>query len=1498
MTATQATSMKKVIIFFVLIILSLSVYSEDNIMMKQAQEVIARLEASNNFTDNLNHVDMNVLPAGIKKTINNMEITLAVNHMECFLEYTQFSAFLRIKIPEENKILMFGAKDIKVSHDGDIIGDAKLILLSDIEIPISGDNVILRLKGNYNQSTRQSDDLTYATIDCQGLKQLGIAAEVELSSNLCSYVESDGKVNPKKKVTGSFQTQIDSWADLIASVSFPSFELKGLNGFVWTLQDAVVDFSDLRNSQAMQFPSGYSQYLVTGNEVLWKGVYVKNLAVTLPAQFAKGQNGRTTFYAQNMLIDDNGVSGTFGATNILSYEDGNASGWAFSVENFSMRLMANNLEEAKFNGMLGLPISEKSRLKYEGYLSSDNSYYLKVQPVDALSFDVFQAKAEIAPNSYVKFNVVDGKFKPEAMLHGRMSVEIVETDTSSTGKKLTSIEGIEFRNLHLMSEAPYLTVDYLGYKGNAKLANFPISIRELAFQTSGTQAALIVGVDADLGDKIFKGSTKLKIVGEIESGQLQRWKFSRIDVEDIHLKATIAEIINLDGTLKILNDDPIYGEGFGGSIKVQFTEKSPLKNVSGEMRALFGHKGFHYWFVDGIANISGKGIPIGPALNLTGFGGGIVYKMKPQGTAVGSAEQKALTPTSMIYVPDSTYALGIKAATAFNIGSEGIGNGEACFELAFNKSGGLNYAGFYGFAEFVANVPGVADLQKNIGEKYQKIVDLEKKATGNLSKKAISELEQKKQYDPNAAASMYTDNDKLGKGNFTASLGLQYNFQESSFHATFELYVNAAGGLLTGAGQNNRAGWAVLHIDPKDWYLHLGTPTDRIGLKFGIGKILNIQTGSYLMVGTQIPAAPGVPLQVASILQEDLQNLDYMKDLNQIQAGKGFAFGSSLSINTGDLTFLILYAHYMAGAGFDVMMKDYGDAQCKGKSGAIGLDGWYANGQAYAYLQGELGVKVNLWFMKAKVPIMTTDFAALLQAKLPNPSSFKAYIAIKAKALGLVSVNCRFKMLIGEDCDLVIPGGSPLDMAMINDLSPTDKSRDINVFTAPQATFNMAIGKPFNMQDDQGEHTFRLKLKDFVLKNGDKTINGDIKWSQDADIASFYSHEVLPSQNDITATVSVSFEEKKNDRWAAVYTAGKEAIESKTITFKTSDAPDDIPIQNIVYAYPVVEQKYYLDGESRNGYIQLQFGQNYLFPAEYENLVKIKDKSGSESTVSFTYNESKKRIEFTMPETQKKSAYNVSLLLTNKGVTIPNTSTKQTTRLESNDSISIDSKFATAETRTDLGIELLSYDFSTSRYATFNEKMNSIQKSTPVVNKLSSDVLMFEYETIDMEPFDVADLTGTAQSENIPLINVSATLEDSYYKNQIYSLLYQDYPVDGNIRIKNRDANILGVPPTKALPIMSSYLSRIESGLTDELVIKRFPYYYNLPQAYKGDFLDLQNQVINSYLKNTSNSSFRKFLNAGFPFILPGNYGIRLQYVMPGNVKGTSAIFEYKNFIE
>jgi len=840
-----------------------SLYAQDFVAenRKRAQEAIASVEANNNFRDDLNHVDMNMLPSGIQKTFGNMEVTIAVNDAEFFKDHTQLSVFAKVKIPDGDRIFFFGGKNIKFSHGGELIGDARIVLLGDIDIPLEDGNVIFRLKGDYGDQTGQMADMTYVELDCQGFKSMRLTAEVELDPDVFKKVDKDGNIDPKGKVTGMFRTEISSWNDILANISLPSFAIDGLDGFIWNIENAVFDFSDIRNNTSVRFPNAYREnYLIPGYEALWRGVYVKDFSITLPPQFSEGNNKRVSFTAQDMLIDNNGVSGDFIANlPILSIDDGDANGWSFSVDQFAIRLLASNLEQGSFSGLIGLPISEDSYLGYTGTIAADNQYILEVETLDTLQFSAFGATAQIDLGSYVKMHVVDNKFKPEAMLHGRMGMAVKLEEGSD--KAIANIKGIEFRSMHLKTEAPYFAVQYLGYNDAVNLAGFPVSIRDIGIRATEKELALGIGIDVTL-DNTFKGGTYLEIIGEREEGKRHRYRYKKTEIGEITVEAEIAEVMTLKGSLKILSDDPVYGDGYDGELGVSFNENL-LGGLDLKMRGMFGyHKGadndsYRYWFVDGAAQLP-VGIMVFPGFSLTGFGGGISNRMRPEGVSA-STNGQAMGATSMKYVPDENNSLGIKAAAFFSI-AEKAANGEACFELSFNRHGGLSYAGFYGNVEFAADFGKLGNIQDMVGGKYADIVKKEKDFLGD-NKELKAELEKTKQINPNKAASdLYSDKDKLGKEGMTAAIGIEFNFAQSSFHATFDLYVNAANGMLRGTASGNRAGYGVLHIDPNEWYVHMGTPTNRIGLKMAVGSLASIETGSYFMLGTKIEAAPGHPV--------------------------------------------------------------------------------------------------------------------------------------------------------------------------------------------------------------------------------------------------------------------------------------------------------------------------------------------------------------------------------------------------------------------------------------------------------------------------------------------------------------------------------------------------------------------------------------------------------------------------------------------------------------
>lgn len=1470
-------------------------------IQQQAVDIFAVLDQKHNYIESLSTSGLNELPVGMSRTVSNVNYSIAVSSIRFLNEYAELTLWGRVKVPQSDgsdNVLFFGAEGVKLSHTGDIVGDATLVLLGDREIPICGGSATLTLKGGLDVKAGISEKLTYMSVDCRGFKELGLTADLTFSDALIQKVDENGKCNPAdSRVTASFSTVVENWNDIVLDLSLPRFEVVGLKDFIFDARNVVFDFSDKRNVAGIHFPVGYEEeYMIPGNPDLWKGVYIGDLNVVLPPQFKSRQDSskRISFSTHDMLFDQNGITGIFEAENILLFENGSAGGWPFSVEKFSLELVANNLRGAGFGGMIGIPVAHKSPLKYDAYISPDNEYLMKITTTETMNFSIWAAEAEILPNSYVQLKVKDGKFRPEAMLSGSMSIKAAK-EAGGDGKSIAELNGIKFQRLNLKTEAPYFMVDYLGYDGEVSLNNFPLSISKIALQTKGMEACLGFDVKIALGTSPFdlKADTRLEVIGEMKPEKgLQSWKYKKINIAAIKIEAEMAEAFQIKGSVALLNDDPIYGDGFAGSVDLSL--QKCMEGVSMKARAVFGKKDFRYWLVDGSMVFGKMGVPIIGPVHLNGIGGGAYYRMAQRGVG------ESVLPSGTVYVPDEKRGLGLKAAVMLNIGGPKVISGEASFEIAFNNKGGLAYMGFFGQAKVLGEIAGLKKLENAVKSRLGDIANSEEKYLKEHPglEAGLDKLQKYKLYSPtDAAKDVFPAEENLGGNGFLAALGIQYDFTQQTLHANLDLYVNVLGGLIKGRGQNNRAGYAVMHIEKGNWYLHLGTPANRLGIELDLLNLIKIKSGAYFMTGSELADAPAPPQQVADILGMELRQLDYMREMNTLKEGKGFAFGADFSVATGDISFLILYANFQAGLGFDIMMKDYGQAQCNGHSGPVGIDGWYANGQAYAYLQGEAGVKINLLFIKKKIPIIKAGAATLFQAKLPNPSWFVGYLGMKIDILGgLVKGHMRLKIKLGEECELVVPGSSPIDVPVISDMKPENGTNEIDVFAAPQVAFNLPIGKSFYMEDvNNNIQRFQLTLDEYTITDeNNKPIEGRMEWNAKQDLMTFYSREILPPSARLKVFACVGFQEWRNGHWEIVYTGGLKAQEKMEISFTTGEAPDNIPMQNIAYCYPVVDQRYFLQKEGSQGYIQLKRGQSYLFTAGFRYQAQFVAAEGREVRAELRYNAGLNRLYYDLPALEKETAYTLKMLASvSEAKTENNPATRDQVQVgTAEDEVTISNARASDVIQQGVGKVLVEYDFATSRYLTLKEKFGGI------VKKQASDwreggYLFLEYFLSDTEPFDVVELVGNEYSGYKPLIHPEATLEDPFYRNEIYPLIYQHYPYPDRIRIRYRDPAVLGVPPVRAVPVSSEYLSWAMSGNSTGNVKRYFPYTYSLMSAYSQDFYDLRNQVVNTYLNRKEIVEFDYIVNGRMPVLPTGTYKVNFRYVQPDDTKGSSCLFNY-----
>lgn len=1454
----------------------------------RAQSVFDAVKTAQKYVSYLDEQSVLELPVGINKSIGNLDYTILIDSVTLRPDGAYLTVYMMLALPSGQDIAFRGS-GIKFSKNGGIQAeDGKLQLIGDYPISI-GEQSLLVLNG---------DGGTSVSFDCDGFKNLSIDADILFSRDFIVPDMPDG-TQGEGRVATHFQTTLNDWNDFLVEVSIPDFQVKSAEGFGFTVNNAVFDYSDYRNSPTVNFPTDYlSEVGLTENIETWRGFYMRNLNVRLPSHFTKNEGtDRITFSANDMIIDNNGFTGLLKAENLINIDEGNIEGWGYSLSEVSVSFQASQLLYGSLEGELLIPITDDQKaFEYTALITSNNEYEFSVVMNDTLNFPLFNtSKVELFANSSVTLSLIDDKFLPKANLYGTMDI--------TTGEKGVSLASIDFENLQVQTVGPYLSADYFSFGSEAAeqaLSNFPVQITNVGFRSLENDE---VALDFDLAVNVtesFSGEAGVAIIGSRAAELRTKYKYERFEVDRIALDIK-TNAFDMNGQLIFYKDDAIYGDGFNGQMEATIHSL----NLSVEASAIFGTvDGYRYWYFDAGVQLA-KGITVTPGFDITGFGGGAYQRM---GFDKANSSPLGATKSGAYYLPKESNGLGLKASISFaGTGSESSYNGEAAFEIAFFPTGGVRYISFKGMVKFMT--PPASGTLARIKEKAQQLGDAVATLEAAAGNNPLGGLIAENNAEDQTLNQIYGEIDDAGDegGQILAKAFVEMDFENNTLYGLFEAYIEVAGGMITGVGANGRAGWIEFYFAPDEWYVYVGTPTDPIGLSAGIGPIRASLT-SYFVMGTTIPGSPPPPDNVSEILGDI--DLDYMGELNELGSGAGVGFGAAFNVDTGDLTFLTFYASFEAGAGFDVMLKDYGDTQCVG-GGTLGINGWYANGQAYAYFDGEVGIRVKVFGKKKNIEILSIGAAAVLQAKLPNPFWMRGIVGGRFSVLGgLVKGNCQFEVTLGEECEIQQEGSVLEGVNIIADISPADGSSDVSVFATPQAVFNIPVDQEFEMVDyDQVLKKFRTKLDFFQIKESGSVITGDIELNFDKNVCVFNAFDVLPPQKTLDVEVQVSFQEYRSGRWQSVIVDGEKYTEYMSGTFKSGDAPDYIPLSNVAYSYPSINQLNFYKEEYGSGYITLKQGQPYLFEASEEWEQKgryVGVKSGTESYFDYSYASGEKKVTFSHPSglaANEIYAFELVNLPAQEAGSIDRNIQLDSSQVAGAGDTKIVSRQAEGSIDELQEKNIFETHFRTSYYNTFEAKINA-----QAITRTSREILFLweglyiSNQITSNEAFSVEELVGNANTENQPMVRLEADLTNTeYFNNAINPLIYSGYPV-GGVSITNRDTDELGVVPVKAISIgqndtnltlSASDISIGSYNFTDQSTRIRYllsPYMY-------FDFIDLQAQLANKYL-NESNVSERidKLLWGQFPIHSAGSYHMKAHYYLPGQATPNSTVDILSNY--
>jgi len=880
------------------------------------------------------------LPIGISKTIAGTNYIIAVDEAHFYADKATCNAYMAIDLPGTMDKIAFAALNIGVNPKGvTSTNNSRLVLVSEHHIKINS-NVTLILK---------ADGSNYVDWDCNGFKSVNLKGVFEFTD---TFLVPDSSSAPgTTKVTASFELHTDDIHNFVVQVNMSPFTLKGLKDVSFTVTDATVDLSEISNAPNMVFPNGYQ---LNGTAAQWTGFYIRNFTVKLPRSLSKKNQGRTSFYANNLVIDNTGLSGVLGATNIMTFDESDLGGWQFSIENINVNVAQNHLNGGGMSGGLKVPMFQDNALMYKASFEENTSskeldYKFTVSAQKDLNVSVFSATVDLDPASKITLTKTNGKLIPMADLTGKI---MLKANAANTGK-------LDFQHIIITSTAPYVTAGTLAFTsanaGENKMGKYPITFNKIELVLSQTAPSIYFQVGINFmkeDDKGFAAIAGFRVMTLIDANK--KWKFDKVKVEDISLKIT-TQAFTLDGTIKFRENDPVYGNGFAGHIALGIT----AINFNAEINTIFGVKDdFKYFYVDGTLQLPVP-IVIASGVSLYRFMGGLYYHMKqPEGNAGNLYSSVFNNGKEPNYIPDNSIGIGFKAGVTVGLsGKEDAFNADVGLEVQFNSKesgGGLSSIKFSGDCYLMTSI------QDRVGKNYTQV--------------------------------------PVG-----ALILIGYDFNNKIFHASLDVGINYEG--IQGHVSS------VLHFEPNIWYVYIGTPSNR-GYVSAYGFTLN----SYFMVGNKIEPMPDLPSPIGEEFgKPNHRDTGAMESAKGFAVGAAFSFNAD---NSFGFSIFEVYGRVEGIIGFDLMMQKVSSGYRCNSGATPGLKGWFLTGDLYAYLYGNVGIRGTFKKIYSfDYNVLEASATAVLYGELMKPSYVRGYVGCRYDFFkGALSGHFNFDFHKGEPC--------------------------------------------------------------------------------------------------------------------------------------------------------------------------------------------------------------------------------------------------------------------------------------------------------------------------------------------------------------------------------------------------------------------------------------------------------------------------------------------------
>ncbi len=1340
----------------------------------------------------------------------NLNYGIIIYNIDILPSYAVFSAAIAFRDPRTNQLIAFKADQIKFSNTYGLTGPVKLYLLSDVHLEFGAGADLAFFAGAQN---------TYATFDCQGLKEFAIAGEVLFNSTFLLPVDAKGEIETDKKLSAQFALIAQSWSEILVQITLQPFQIKGLKNFVFTITEATLDLSEAHNASDMVLPTVYHEENTTIN--LWEGFYLKKGSVQLPPHFSSKSEQKTSIGVENLIIDEWGISGQLFGKNILNFENGQLGEWPFSITQVEVNILRNEITKGQMAGDIGLPIlADTSRLSYKGYIGINDNYGFQISVRNNLSIPALKiATLQLTSNSFINCSIENGEVKLNCNFNGTLNIAHQANATQSAPN--FHFPDIVFQGLKVASTEPHFDIAYLGLQNKAssaqQIGNYPLQIERIGLVNNGSEKVLQIKCAMNIMDKISV-KTGVNISAVYKSNKLL---LNGLMLDAIEINSSIS-CFSLNGKLQFIRHDPTYGNGLNGSI--QFKMKQPALQAGATI--LFGTTNQHrYWYVDANAIWDQPGLPFLPGMEINGFLGGAWQGMRERNSTDPIPQNDlGLTASGKSYLPDTKAGLGLRAGLYMR--STGGTNeskpfiAKTAIEIQFNRNLGINQIDIFGNAEFMT-----------------------KKTTLNAS-----DLKQNTNTLPSQSNWKNYLNNFQPMGNISSPFLLNFDFAQQIYQAHFAVYIQGlANDKIVGGGPKGFAGEVAAYFSRSKWYLHIGTPQQALGVKMKLNTLGYAQVNAYFMAGKDLPPALPLPKEITSII--GAKNADAMRQLEALNTGNAFAFGARMALEIGSEggeKNVSIYAHLKALIGLDINVRATNNsANCVVNNETPGINGWFANGQLFAYLQGRVGAAVQTKSIQSRFDLITLTTASQLYCEGPKPFYSSGSTNVKVNIAGIINKQLKLNFEIGEPCEM--RQSKMTDTSIILTTYPENNVQQFNVANNLQSTCSVPINTP--MQDADGR-TFMFQLKQYEISNNKQIIAGKLSFNKDNTAITFTPEAMLPANqamqlkivieaqsvvskyelrnNNNIKTIPNKTEQDQFDKCIAIMKNnglkemafgngrkllridqmntyqlnGSSVTETKNINFTTGNAPQNIPEVNIAYCYPQKHQINYHSSLSNQGFIQLFKNQQNLSLQANEKLMVVFADPSNKIIAEVTATYSKNRISYLLPNSVFKTNTTYQFLLKIKAINAPSEIGNSLSNTNNSFSISNSNKYSTNM----VDKRLCNYSFGCSNYTSFNDK---IKNTTPFETQLDNQLLRTNFKNKIPEYFDAVEMATQQNAMVQPKLLLKQNSWLTTETKKLYNIFETKDPFLQAFLYLERDTSLLGLIPLKAIKINENNISQM-----------------------------------------------------------------------------------------